>query len=155
MLKYWCNMAKLNLSQAAKIVGRNRTTLWRHINNGKLSIERDRDGNPLVDTSELLRVYGEMKLDATLEQEKKHHNETPSYDELFQLVQEMKKEQSEMRLLILELSNRLEYKSEKPADTIESVTNSNPELDPEWPKEVKTLADITLRNEIKAKYLKN
>lgn len=70
-------MAKLNLSQAAKIVGRNRTTLWRHINNGKLSIERDRDGNPLVDTSELLRVYGEMKLDATLEQEKsitmKHH----------------------------------------------------------------------------------
>ncbi|MDT3309704.1 hypothetical protein [Shewanella vaxholmensis] len=148
-------MAKLNLSQAAKIVGRNRTTLWRHINNGKLSIERDRDGNPLVDTSELLRVYGEMKLDATLEQEEKHHNETPSYDELFQLVQEMKKEQSEMRLLILELSNRLEYKSEKPADTIESVTNSNPELDPEWPKEVQTFADITLRNEIKAKYLKN
>lgn len=67
----------------------------------------------------------------------------------------MKKEQSEMRLLFLELSNRLEYKSEKPADTIESVTNSNPELDPEWPKEVKTFADITLRNEIKAKYLKS
>lgn len=155
MLKYWCNMAKLNLSQAAKIVGRNRTTIWRHVNAGRLSIERDRDGNPLVDTSELLRVYGELKLDATIEQEKKQHNETPSYDELFQLVQEMKKEQSEMRLLILELSNRLEYNPKKPVDTVEYVTNSTPELDPEWPKEIKTFADITLRNEIKAKYLKN
>lgn len=151
------HMAKLNLSQAAKVVGKNRVTLWRHINAGKLSAERDHDGNPLVDTSELLRVYGVLKQDATHKLEKKQHNETPSYEELLQLVKEMRKEQSEMKSLILDLSNRLEYKPEPPVSKDDYVTKSNPkpESDPEWPKEVKTLADITLRNEIKAKYLKN
>ncbi|MGI2103429.1 hypothetical protein ACRN9O_21935 [Shewanella oncorhynchi] len=148
-------MAKLNLSQAAKVVGKNRVTLWRHINAGKLSAERDRDGNPLVDTSELLRVYGVLKQDATHESEKKQHNETPSYEELLQLVKEMRKEQSEMKSLILDLSNRLEYKPENPTFQHDYVTKSKPESDPEWPKEVKTLADIMLRNEIKAKYLKD
>lgn len=148
-------MAKLNLSQAAKVVGKNRVTLWRHINAGKLSAERGHDGNPLVDTSELLRVYGVLKQDATYEPEKKQHNETPSYEELLQLVKEMRKEQSEMKSLILDLSNRLEYKPENPVFQHDYVTKSNPESDPEWPKEVKTLADIMLRNEIKAKYLKD
>lgn len=146
-------MAKLNLSQAAKVVGKNRVTLWRHINAGKLSAERDRDGNPLVDTSELLRVYGVLKQDATHEPKKKQHNETPSYEELLLLVREMKKEQMEMKALILDLSHRLEYKplSTIPMET-KSITKPAPENDPDWPKEIKTIADIALRNEIKAKY---
>ena len=58
-------MAKINLSKAAELVGKDRTTIWRHVKSGKLSIERDADRLPFVDTSELIRVYGEIKLNAT------------------------------------------------------------------------------------------
>lgn len=149
-------MAKLNLSQAAKVVGKNRVTLWRHINAGKLSAERDRDGNPLVDTSELLRVYGVLKQDATHEPEKKQHNETPSYEELLQLVKEMRKEQSEMKSLILDLSNRLEYKPEPPAtQSLNKDTNSRYVDDPEWPQEIKTIGDLLKREDMRNKSSKS
>lgn len=146
------HMTKLNLSQAAKVVGKNRVTLWRHINAGKLSAERDRDGNPLVDTSELLRVYGELKKHVTHSNNKKQHHETPSYDELLLLVKELKKEQSDMKEIIIDLRNRLEHKPTQTLDTNENVTKSSPEDDPDWPKEALTLADISKRNDIRKKY---
>lgn len=146
------HMAKLNLSQAAKAVGKNRVTLWRHINTGKLSAERDRDGNPLVDTSELLRVYGEIKEPATHRNTKKQQLETVAYDELLLLVKELREEQSEMKKIILDLTNRLEYKSVAPIVKDENVTESKPEDDPDWPKEALTFADIAKRNEIRKKY---
>lgn len=145
-------MAKLNLSQAAKAVGKNRVTLWRHINTGKLSAERDRDGNPLVDTSELIRVYGEIKQPATPRNTKKQHYTTPSYDELLLLIKELKSEQSEMKEIILDLKNRLEYKPTNSPNEDEKVTNSIAEDDPEWPQEVSSFADILLRNKIKLRY---
>jgi len=142
-------MAKVNLSQAAKLTGKNRTTIWRHINSGKLSAERDRDGLPFVDTSELIRVYGELELIATSSPEKKSHQATPDYDELIKVVELLRKEQLEMKNQITELTNRLSYMPE--------ITNkkiiAKPEDDPSWPREVKTMADITLRNEIKKKYV--
>jgi len=51
-------MAKHNVSEAARLVGKARTTLHRHIKNGKLSTEQDADGNVIIDTAELVRVYG-------------------------------------------------------------------------------------------------
>ncbi len=58
-------MPKLNMSQAARAAGKSRKTLYRHIDAGKLSIEKDATDNPVVDVSELQRVYGELNLDAT------------------------------------------------------------------------------------------
>lgn len=50
------HMAQVNISQAAKLVGKSRTTIHRKINKGELSIS-----NGLIDTSELIRVFGELK----------------------------------------------------------------------------------------------
>lgn len=136
-------MAKLNLSQASKLVGKNRTTLWRHISSGRLSAENDRNGKPLVDTSELLRVYGEFEKNATPQKEEMQHHATPSYEELLTLIKELKKEQEEMKSMLQNFQNRLEHKPEE---------NLRPEDDPQWPREVNSFADIALRNEIKAKY---
>ncbi|MGR3972773.1 hypothetical protein [Shewanella sp. 1180_01] len=149
-------MAKLNLSQAAKAVGKNRVTLWRHINTGKLSAERDRDGNPLVDTSELLRVYGELKEFATPINNKKKHGETPSYEELVRLVSELKKEQSEMKDIILDLRNRLEYipSENTQSPSLDSVSKSKYEDAPEWPTSANSFADLLKRNEIRIGYMK-
>jgi hypothetical protein len=148
-------MAKLNLSQAAKVTGKNRTTIWRHVNSGKLSAERDRDGLPFVDTSELIRVYGELTSIATEPLKKKSHGATPSYDALIATVELLRKEQAEMKKQIVNLTNRLAYipdKNDTEIDLSSPLQSINPEDDPDWPKEVKTMADITLRSEIKKRY---
>jgi len=54
-------MAKLNITQAAKAVGKDRTTLQRHIKKGKVSCEIDSNGNKVIDTAELMRAYGEIR----------------------------------------------------------------------------------------------
>lgn len=63
-------MAKLNITQAAHAVGKHRSTLQRHIKDGTLSVEKDGTGNPVIDVSELQRVYGrvEVETDATAPQ---------------------------------------------------------------------------------------
>jgi hypothetical protein len=146
-------MAKVNLSQAAKLTGKNRTTIWRHINSGKLSIDRDRDGLPFVDTSELIRVYGELEPIATGDTEKKPHQATYSYEDLIAIVELLRKEQAEMKAEIENLTNRLTYIPEPNSKELSTVKQSKkPEDDPDWPREVKTMADIILRNEINKKY---
>jgi hypothetical protein len=52
----------LNLSQAAKAVGITRRTLYNHVRSGKVTISRDMKNNPSVDVSELIRVYGNVRL---------------------------------------------------------------------------------------------
>jgi hypothetical protein len=143
-------MAKVNLSQAAKLTGKNRTTIWRHIQSGKLSSERDRDGMPFVDTSELIRVYGELKQIATDISKKKPHEATPSYEDLITMIELLRTEQLEMREQITQLSHRLTHNIEVPKPIMET----KPEDDPSWPPEVKTMADMILRNEIRKKHKK-
>lgn len=56
-------MTKVNLTQAAKLAGVGRSTLNRHIKEGKLSKGLDDQGKPYVETSELQRVYGNLSHD--------------------------------------------------------------------------------------------
>lgn len=56
-------MAKLSISAAARAVGKNRTTIYRHIEKGLLSTSKDAKGNHEIDTAELLRVFGELVTD--------------------------------------------------------------------------------------------
>ena len=50
---------KFNKSQAARAVGINRKTLDKHIKTKGISVDFDDNGNPLIDASELIRVYGD------------------------------------------------------------------------------------------------
>ena len=54
-------MARLNVSHAAKAAGIARRTLQRHIEKGKVSYETGKHGRKLIDTAELIRVYGDLK----------------------------------------------------------------------------------------------
>jgi hypothetical protein len=63
-----CNMAKISISEAARLTGKNRTTLHRHIKSGKLSKFLDNDNAPLLDTSELMRVYPTFKAPVAAQQ---------------------------------------------------------------------------------------
>jgi len=52
-------MALVSISEAARLTGKSRRTLQRHIESGKLT-KTYKNSTPKIDTSELLRVYGEF-----------------------------------------------------------------------------------------------
>jgi hypothetical protein len=64
MLQDGVNMANVSISEAARVTGKSRATIQRHIKVGKLSVGKDVSGNPIIDTSELLRVYGSMQAES-------------------------------------------------------------------------------------------
>jgi len=70
---------KYSISAAQRITGKSRTTIAKHIKQGKLSCETDATGKKLIDASELLRVYGDQ---CTFDQEegtqKKLKPQTPN-----------------------------------------------------------------------------
>lgn len=61
-------MAKLSITEAAKLANKDRRTIQRAIKSGKLSATKSATGMPEIDTSELDRVYGPLNIIATLPQ---------------------------------------------------------------------------------------
>jgi len=53
-------MAQISVSEASKLVSRDRKTLYRLIKQGKLSATVSDSGMTQVETSELMRVFGEI-----------------------------------------------------------------------------------------------
>lgn len=70
-------MAKVNLTQGAKLAGVSRSTLNRHLKEGKISKVNGTDGKPCVDTSELQRVYGGLSHDTLSHTVPMKQRETP------------------------------------------------------------------------------
>jgi len=66
---------KYSISEAQRITGRRRTTIAKHIKQGKLSCGLDATGKKLIDASELLRVYGD---DCTFDREEGAQNSSKS-----------------------------------------------------------------------------
>ena len=63
-------MAKHTVTEAAKLAGCSRSYFYKkYIRSGIVSVERDQEGNPLIDTSEILRVSGSLHGEA--------HQDTP------------------------------------------------------------------------------
>lgn len=55
-------MAKVSISEAARLAGVSRQHLYKkYLATGLLSVEKDGEHPPMCDTSELLRVFGELK----------------------------------------------------------------------------------------------
>lgn len=71
---------RMNINQAAKAVGVARSTLYRDIQEGKVSVGKDARGKPYVDVSELERAYGGVTLSDTSENVSKGHIDTPQKD---------------------------------------------------------------------------
>jgi transposase-like protein len=54
-------MSLVSVSEAARLVGKNRKTLYRAIDTGRLSATTSATGERQVDIAELVRVYGELR----------------------------------------------------------------------------------------------
>ena len=53
-------MPKLNISEAARAAGVSRPVIYKKIKNGELTSEPGEQGGKLIDTAELIRVFGEL-----------------------------------------------------------------------------------------------
>ena len=61
--------AYVSLSEAARLAGISRSTLYERIKKGELSTTRSHHGRPMVQISELIRVFGDaLQLPDTIEQ---------------------------------------------------------------------------------------
>ena len=95
-------MASHSVTEAAKLAGVTRRTIYRHIKAGKLSASVTSSDNTVIETSELLRVYGvlsqpEPEVVSTGSQEK-----PPEYVTL--LLAEM----SQLREMVSHLSSKVD-----------------------------------------------
>lgn len=100
-------MPLLNISEAARAVKRSRGTIRRYLKNGRLSGTADGTGNLKIDTSELFRVFGELKssgtpCDTPMTVPFEHHD-TVSVE----MLQEQLKAAQEREKSALERENRL------------------------------------------------
>jgi hypothetical protein len=58
-------MALVNISEAARLAGISRSHLYRHyLKPGKLSLSKNELGQPVIETSELLRLFGTLHVDS-------------------------------------------------------------------------------------------
>lgn len=57
-------MAMISIADAARSCGKDRRTIERHLKSGVLSYTVDATGKRVIDTSELIRVYGTLKPNA-------------------------------------------------------------------------------------------
>jgi len=103
-------MAKLNISQAARAARVSRKTMQTHIKQGKVSYETNEKGNKVIDTSELLRVYGKINEEGVTptsqyNKERSSHHYTPEithhFEEKIKLLEQqlkaMEQDQEERR----------------------------------------------------------
>lgn len=104
------NMALITISEASRLAGKNRTTIYKYINNRKLSVVVNADGVKKIDTSELFRVFPDCKIEI-----KQHHSDnttqqqaTDEINSLKQEIQHLKELMSAQRDLLLEKDKRNE-----------------------------------------------
>lgn len=62
-------MAWVTVRQATELTGKGRSSLYRDMAKGRLSYRTEVDGGRVVDTSELIRVYGELRQGETHERD--------------------------------------------------------------------------------------
>ena len=124
----------VTITQASKLVGKARKTIYAHAKTGKLSLSKFGDGRTGVDASELHRCYGDFKEDVTITPLPNVENVTNGnavLDILAELKNEnylMREEMQKLREEIKNLNNRLEYKP-TPTDTAEPPTPIKPNND--------------------------
>ena len=100
---------KLTVSQAARAAGKSKGQISRMVKNGKISADRDDDGRPHIEASELLRVYPNTNLekrDATTKQETIDKRETRNDNSAIHAQLELMREERDRVIAELDRERR-------------------------------------------------
>ncbi|KPW44778.1 Uncharacterized protein ALO86_00047 [Pseudomonas syringae pv. berberidis] len=120
-------MAWHTIQEAQKLTGKSRRTLYRDMAAGRLSWEVEGENARRLETSELIRVYGELKPLAQPEAEKTAHGDTGYGTENSALIlaelKALREEVAELR----QAMRLIEYKPDTPQiDTVPADTETVP-----------------------------
>lgn len=80
------SMALLNISQAAKAAGKDRNTIKRYMRDGRLSSSKDGCDKVVIDSAELVRVFGALVSDGSTDAPDKTSTESPENNSIHQLT---------------------------------------------------------------------
>lgn len=124
-----CHMAKIGIRDAAKLVNKSYRTIYRHVAKGIVSAEKSADDSLVIDTSELIRVYGQITLPVTeVSQQSTQEMSQDVTALMMQKMEEMAAEIKGLKETLTTLTNRLEHK---------------PEPEPEKPPKPKRTGNVT------------
>jgi len=129
-------MALITISETARLTGKNRTTIYKYINSGKLSVVASVDGSKKIDTSEILRVFPDCKI-----VEKQQHGDNVTQQHATQEIDTLRQEISHLKELMKAQQELLAEKDKRNEDLkqalllIESKLPTTPE--PVTPQVVK------------------
>ena len=102
-------MALVSVSEAARLTGKSRTTLHRLIKTGELSTCKGERNKRLIDTSELLRVFGQLSLTGTEQPDKQVVGQrvTVENGNGEQVVYQLKQEIEHLKMLVAEKDSHI------------------------------------------------
>ena len=103
-------MVKVSISEASRLTGKSRTTLYRLISAGQLSTCPGEKNTKLVDISELLRVFGAFDgcTGEQMTEQSTEHHVTGDEPRTEQVVQTLKQEIEHLRALVSSQSSHIE-----------------------------------------------
>ena len=117
-------MALVSVGLAMGLTGKGRSSLYRDMAKGRLSYSSGADGGRLIDTSELIRVYGELRPAETVQWDGLRQGDETSFkgvpEAINALVSEITALREEVKYLreeIRENTLRLEHKAEPEPET--------------------------------------
>lgn len=102
----------VTITEASKITGKARKTIYAHAKSGKVSLSKFSDGRTAIDTSELDRVYKiDLQKVLPVQQEKVTlGNSDPKLDILLKKIENLESEVNRLNNTVENLNNRLEHK---------------------------------------------
>ena len=122
-------MARHKISEAAKMVGKHRKSIYRHIKQGRVSSHTGDDGEKYIDTSELIRVYGKIETPETgFEIARILENETPETAKLLrELISIVKHQSDQLEAIKNELEKRPRIENKTTTEGVSQAKKPDPE----------------------------
>ena len=137
----------VSIAEGIRLSGKSKMTVYRMINEGKLSVTVDNTGKKRIQVAELIRVFGELhkpdtsngnsdennKNDTVTERPKESNNDTSLIVTVLQEQLEREREQSQRER---ERADRLEQELTKANDYIRALLPAATSPEPEKPKSI-------------------
>jgi phage terminase small subunit len=121
-------MSKVSISEAIRLSGVSRSQFYtKYINKGCISVTVD-DGKKLIDTSELIRVFGNIQLsDSTNEQVRTIENTSKhtDKDKIIELLEQQLKESKQREVEARDREEWLKTQLEKTTHLLEDKTEKD------------------------------
>ena len=101
-------MALLPVSKAAGLVGLNRKTMYAYVRSGKVSASKDSKWSLLIDTSELIRVFGVLRQEQDSESNTTRQLDAPDINQvMLGKMEQMARQIESLTEKVVELQKQL------------------------------------------------